>query len=467
MGPRSKTAILCLLAVLVVSAAASASAHAAPAWRVNGKRLGAGETAIAKFVTPYIATWKGGGRDVTILCRKTTITEELKGSAPGVPGTDAITAIKLEECGAGLEPPGCVLSGTMEEGLPWATKLEIRSGVKLDVVEGQILKFTLANCNLNANNGTYTIRGLRSAGVLVARGGRIEITFPNGIVETEELGDKLEVEGGEEFMTSKEVIISSEEAELALEGSEKKLEVWEEPQQPQWRVNGKDLQEGSVELTSSGGSFEIKSELVKKATTIECLKTNGVDKIEGNGKSHGLDTDIIESKECKVVGAESCKVSEPVTAKLRSSLWQHGTIKEVEEKAKGAEKLEDVLQPESGEILTTVTLEGSSCALKGKYEVKGSTAAAFEPGEKEGTEGKLAWTTANPKAVHQKKTEGEGEEEKTLGLKLGPAPAELEGTSTLTLVKAQKPKMKLQTIGEEAFEEGTIEVKEFGAWPSG
>ncbi|HWX44293.1 MAG TPA: hypothetical protein VNY52_03115 [Solirubrobacteraceae bacterium] len=109
----------------------------------------------------------------------------------------------------------------------------------------------------------------------------------------------------------------------------------------------------------------------------------GVDnKVEIGAEMHSKLT--IEFTECFVYNLfhevqNQCKVKEPIVIKLRDQL--------VYKNHKEGEEIFDIFYPDEevgkskfhAGVMTTVTIEGALCTIKGKYEIKGSAIAVPSP----------------------------------------------------------------------------------------
>jgi hypothetical protein len=240
-------------------------------------------------------------------------------------------------------------------------------------------------------------------------------------------------------------------------------------QQPHWLVNQQVLWEGKVELevnNNNQGPFILDGKISTTNIEIQCKTIKGTAFIEGTKKYHGLDSGSVKFTNCELVGVANCVVEvEEVTVK--SSLWQHGTIKEASENKPKTKTLQVLFEPKANNLFTKILIKNGAkeCLLKGTFEVKGQTAAeTSEAEDKDVTEAKLVWQKPNQKSVHQQKSEGTGEEGTEVGLIFGGQPAELQGDINLKLVKPQEPVINLQNLKEEVFTGlKAIEVKNFGA----
>jgi hypothetical protein len=161
------------------------------------------------------------------------------------------------------------------------------------------------------------------------------------------------------------------------------------------------------EITSEEDTFSSKVSILKSATvTITCKVDEGRGKIETGGKSEGE----IKFRECST-NLEHCAVVEPIVFKFTDQLLLTSGIEEDEFKATKA-----------NETFVEITLEGTSCALKGTHPVKGSQTCPLPNGEEPLIEHEITCTSAGSK------------------LKFGSEAATFESTEHVTLAGANKGK---------------------------
>jgi hypothetical protein len=141
--------------------------------------------------------------------------------------------------------------------------------------------------------------------------------------------------------------------------------------------------------------------------TIECNKDTSTGTIEPEGDS----TANVKFTECKVVGAATCKVTEPVEFNVIDELT-------IFKQAAG-----ELFEPASGFTFVEITVTG--CSLEGKYKAKGKQQCELPEGEVE-------------KVEHNVVCKPEGSE-----LKLNTAVANFTSTETVKLESGKKWRVKI------------------------
>jgi hypothetical protein len=173
---------------------------------------------------------------------------------------------------------------------------------------------------------------------------------------------------------------------------------------PTWKIEGKEFT-GEEEISSTGGPFTLT--VPKLGVAIKCEKETD----SGTIFSKNKDEAKIEFTKCVVEKAANCTVKEPITSEVNTALTEVSG------------KVYDKFTPKK-EPFTTITLEGTSCALKKAYEVTGTEAG--EVGAEE-VESKLKFSEAISKAAGTV-------------LKFGADEAFLEGTTNQKLAGKEKGK---------------------------
>ncbi len=127
-----------------------------------------------------------------------------------------------------------------------------------------------------------------------------------------------------------------------------------------------------------GGTFVLTGKPFAVAIHIECTKVNEKGAVEPAGTGNAT----LEFKSCKATKPANCEVSEPITTEVSTALT-------------GGPPVEDLFSPKNGTKFTTITLTGTSCALKGEpFEVTGTQKCKLPGGETEAVAHELECTTA-------------------------------------------------------------------------
>jgi hypothetical protein len=127
-----------------------------------------------------------------------------------------------------------------------------------------------------------------------------------------------------------------------------------------FRIEGKELSAGETHKVAESTwtvTFKILGTPFGVAVHIICRKariTNA--QIEAGGNSIGSP----EFSACEVIKPVGCKLKEPVVSALKGKLVEVSGV------------LEQEFAAQSGEAITTVSLEGASCSLKEPFEVSGT-----------------------------------------------------------------------------------------------
>jgi len=199
--------------------------------------------------------------------------------------------------------------------------------------------------------------------------------------------------------------------------------------EPRWKVGGAFLGSGVAEaFTSTSGASKLR--VPARSLVLNCKKDSGTGKIVGSAEgSAGTNKEVVVTfEECSVEGAAACVVPNIKTAKLKSELvWL----------AKTGNAAGDRLTPESGEVFTTILIEG--CAAEGTFPVKGEALGEALPDGTEASPGTLKFL--DPAITKYftgttKKEEEEGKartEHANKGLTFGGAEAVFSSTDSVTL----------------------------------
>jgi len=183
-----------------------------------------------------------------------------------------------------------------------------------------------------------------------------------------------------------------------------------------YKVEGKNIASEKVEIQEVSTNGALESTITGLKVLISCRETIGppeINTLEKEGKSKWEDKTITgcliwEIKEGKKSVITACKIHEPIIAKGESLLIGAAGSGEAEYKE------------ESSKPLTTLELEGGSCALAKKIEVKGSSpCATIESGVET--------------VAHNITCTGVGSK-----VKLGTEPAYDSGTALITTKKLEK-----------------------------
>lgn len=124
---------------------------------------------------------------------------------------------------------------------------------------------------------------------------------------------------------------------------------------PEWSIEGKAL--SGSESISSEATETFKLEVPARGLTIQCTEQSTV---EGKITSPRADSGKISFNNCSVVGAPTCKVTQPIT-----------TVPLVTELKLSGTTVYDTFKPASGTTFTTITISG--CAAAGSFPITGQT----------------------------------------------------------------------------------------------
>jgi hypothetical protein len=141
-----------------------------------------------------------------------------------------------------------------------------------------------------------------------------------------------------------------------------------------WIQESKELTKGiKTEADSEGGLFVMKGAPFGVVTQIECAKEKGTGWVENPlGETNGIGLSSMSFKVCTIAKPAKCELKEVNAEATLEPVLFEGAIW-------------DRFKP-VGTALTTITLEGAECVLKGKaFEVTGVTYAKSKNGPEEGT----------------------------------------------------------------------------------
>jgi hypothetical protein len=180
-----------------------------------------------------------------------------------------------------------------------------------------------------------------------------------------------------------------------------------------FKVEKSEFTTGSEAIEGDSFSGKLETTIAKLSISLQCEEdVSGPSEIKPKGESKGSlefkNCFVVEDKEGKRGFVTTCEVKEPVVAEFKDLLTEHSI-----DEYKGSKE-------PTKEIFTELELKGASCALKGKYPVKGFQVCATPEAEFEKVIHESICTPAGSKLAQEK----EGTEV---------APAQLFGIEQLKL----------------------------------